>query len=158
MNIHTHLVPGLLWAINSIPFVNPAGVEDIPEALFMVFAVICLFSSAVWHTMAGCAHCPSMEFCARVDYVGIGWYVLLHASLSSFITRVSSRLISASVGTVVHYGFQCHPDLGKMFLAGCLLTGLLGNTCPFMQWFNEVRYRVSSFMCFKFPSLDHGAV
>ncbi|KAJ3808040.1 hemolysin-III related-domain-containing protein [Lentinula aff. lateritia] len=123
LNIHTHLIPGLLWAINSIPFVNPSGVEDLPEALFMAFAVICLFSSAVWHTMAGCAHCPSMEFCARVDYVGIGW------------------LISASVGTVVHYGFQCHPELEKMFLIGCLLTGLLGNICPFMKWFNEVRYR-----------------
>lgn len=75
VNIHTHLIPGLLWLFNSIPFVNPTGVEDVPEALFMAFAVVCLFCSAVWHTMAGCAHCPSMEFCARVDYVGIGWYV-----------------------------------------------------------------------------------
>ncbi|KAF5387312.1 hypothetical protein D9757_005774 [Collybiopsis confluens] len=123
LNIHTHLIPGLLWLINCIPFVNPSGIEDIPEALFMAFAIVCLFSSAVWHTMAGCAHCPSMEFCARIDYVGIGW------------------LISASVGTVVHYGFQCFPRLGKIFLAGCFLTGLLGNICPFMSWFNEVRYR-----------------
>ncbi|KIK61750.1 hypothetical protein GYMLUDRAFT_42791 [Collybiopsis luxurians FD-317 M1] len=123
LNIHTHLIPGLLWLVNCIPFMNPSGVEDVPEALFMTFAIMCLFSSAVWHTMSGCAHCPSMEFCARVDYVGIGW------------------LISASVGTVVHYGFQCYPKLGKMFLVGCLLTGLLGSSCPFMQWFNEVRYR-----------------
>jgi adiponectin receptor len=138
LNIHTHLIPGLLWAINSIPFVNPAGVEDVPEALFMAFAIICLFSSAVWHTMAGCAHCPSMEFCARMDYVGIGW------------------LISASVGTVVHYGFQCHPGLGKIFLVGCLLTGLLGNICPFMKWFNEVRYRgwrITFFLSLAFFSL-----
>ncbi|KAF9075315.1 hemolysin-III related-domain-containing protein [Rhodocollybia butyracea] len=124
----------LLWAINSIPFVNPSGVEDLPEALFMAFAIICLFCSAVWHTMSGCAHCPSMEFCARVDYVGIGW------------------LISASVGTVVHYGFQCHPDLGNVFLVGCLLTGLLGSICPFMSWFNE-GWRIVFFLSLAFFSL-----
>ena len=46
---------------------------ETPELLFMVFALFCLFCSAVWHTMSGCAHYPSMVFCARVDYVGIGW-------------------------------------------------------------------------------------
>ena len=25
--------------------------------------------------MAGCAHYDAMEFCAKVDYIGIGWYV-----------------------------------------------------------------------------------
>jgi adiponectin receptor len=124
LNIHTHLIPGLLWLINSIPFVNPSAIEDIPEALFMTFAILCLFCSAVWHTMAGCAHGPSMVFFAAVDYISIGW------------------LISASVGTVVYYGFQCYPELRKLFLLGCLLTGLLGNIFPFMKWFNEPRYRV----------------
>jgi adiponectin receptor len=64
-----------------------------------------------------------MEFCARVDYVGIGW------------------LISASVGTIVHYGFQCHTNLGNSLLMLCFLTGLAGNIFPFMRWFNDYQYR-----------------
>jgi adiponectin receptor len=46
---------------------------DTPERLFLGFALTCLLCSAVWHTMAGCAHLERMEFFARVDYVGIGW-------------------------------------------------------------------------------------
>lgn len=65
-----------------------------------------------------------MELCARIDYVGIGW------------------LISASVGTVVHYGYQCHPQIGYGFVALCFLMGLLGNILPFMNWFNKFEYRV----------------
>ncbi|EEB94441.1 hypothetical protein MPER_06746 [Moniliophthora perniciosa FA553] len=80
-----------------------------------------------------------MEFCARVDYVGIGW------------------LISASVGTIVHYGFQdCHPILHKSFLALCFATGLAGNIFPFMKWFNEYQYRgyrVLFFLSLAFSSL-----
>ncbi|KAK7472932.1 inc metabolism membrane protein [Stygiomarasmius scandens] len=138
LNIHTHLIPGLLWLLNSIPFINPSGQADMPEQLFMAFALLCLFSSVIWHTMAGCAHSASMEFCARVDYVGIGW------------------LISASVGTVVHYGFQCHPALGNYFLGLCFLTGLAGNICPFTDWFNRAEYRgwrIVFFLSLAFSSL-----
>ncbi|KAJ7908748.1 hypothetical protein B0H13DRAFT_2016066, partial [Mycena leptocephala] len=39
--------------------------------------------------MAGCAHRATMEACARVDYVGIGW------------------LIATSIATVVHHGYAC---------------------------------------------------
>ncbi|KAF8070107.1 hemolysin-III related-domain-containing protein [Lyophyllum atratum] len=123
LNIHTHLIPFLLWGSNSVPFVNPNFAIDTPERLFMSFALLCLLSSAVWHTMSGCADRKSMDLCARIDYVGIGW------------------LISASVGTVVHYGFQCHPSLGQVFLSVCFLTGLAGNVFPFMEWFNQHEYR-----------------
>ena len=47
--------------------------SDLPELLFMSFTLLCLLSSTIWHTMAGCADVVSMEFCAKVDYVGIGW-------------------------------------------------------------------------------------
>ena len=53
------------------------------------------------------------------------------------------RLISASVGTVVYYGFQCHPNLGNFFIACCFLTGVAGNVFPFQRWFNDPAYRVS---------------
>lgn len=73
VNIHTHLIPFLLWGLNLVPFINPNYIIDTPEMLFMCFALLCLASSAVWHTMSGCADRKSMDFCARVDYVGIGW-------------------------------------------------------------------------------------
>ena len=77
VNIHTHLIPFLFWAANLIPIVNDSFAYDTPELLFMAFALLCLLCSAVWHTMSGCAHRNSMEFCARVDYVGIGWWVFV---------------------------------------------------------------------------------
>ncbi|KAF9050031.1 hemolysin-III related-domain-containing protein [Panaeolus papilionaceus] len=123
LNIHTHLIPFLLWAINLLPLFNNRHTFDTPEILFMSFALLCLLSSALWHTMSGCADHRSMEMCARIDYVGIGW------------------LISASVGTVVHYGFRCHPDIGHWFLGLCFATGLAGNIFPFMDWFNQHEYR-----------------
>ncbi|KAF8971121.1 hemolysin-III related-domain-containing protein [Flammula alnicola] len=123
LNIHTHLIPFLLWGINFIPLINSTHTFDTPEVLFMAFALLCLSSSALWHTMSGCADHRSMDMCARVDYVGIGW------------------LISASVGTVVHYGFQCHPSIGHAFLGLCLATGIAGNVFPFMAWFNKHEYR-----------------
>jgi adiponectin receptor len=73
VNIHTHLIPFSLWLINCIPVFNTPSFQDIPEAAFIAFALICLFSSVVWHTMVGCAHPEGMELCARIDYVGIGW-------------------------------------------------------------------------------------
>jgi len=96
----------------------------------MSFACICLLGSAIWHTMVGCAHLGSMQFCARMDYVGIGW------------------LITASVGTVIHYGYRCHPTISRTFEVLCLTMGLLGNILPFMGWFTKPKYRVC---CVKYP-------
>jgi len=59
-----------------------------------------------------------------VDYVGICW------------------LISASVGTVVYYGFQCYPHIGQTFLVFCLLMGIAGHIFSFMDWFNTYEYRM----------------
>jgi hypothetical protein len=74
----------------------------------------------------------------RYWLVGLPYLECLYAELTCYF-----RLISASVGTVVHYGFQCHPNLGKAFLMCCFLTGLAGNVFPFMNWFNQYKYRVS---------------
>lgn len=62
------------------------------------------------------------------------------------------RLISASVGTVVYYGFQCYPSLGQPFLGLCFLTGLAGNIFPFMDWFNKTKYRVRNWCYTSYPS------
>jgi hypothetical protein len=75
VNIHTHLVPFVLWGWHSIPFFS-STLRDVPETAFTAFALLCLFTSALWHTMSGCAHPAGIEFFARVDYVGIGWHVI----------------------------------------------------------------------------------
>jgi adiponectin receptor len=68
VNIQTHLLPFLLWGVTF-------RASDPAEAVFTACVLICLGSSVVWHTMSGCAHRGTMKFCARVDYVGIGWCV-----------------------------------------------------------------------------------
>lgn len=65
--------------------------HELPEIIFTGFTLLCMFNSALWHTMAGCAEPHSVELCARIDYVGIGWYVsfvgfaLLFSSFLSFV-------------------------------------------------------------------------
>jgi adiponectin receptor len=63
---------------SSIPSTS-AVVIDTPILAFTVFALFTLFSSVVWHTMAGCAHHKGMTLCAKIDYVGIAWYVQTQA-------------------------------------------------------------------------------
>jgi len=123
LNIHTHLLPFVAFSFTLIPGVYSSSLTDTPETTFIVFAMLCLLSSSIWHTMSGCAHPRGMELCARIDYVGIGW------------------LISASVGTVVHYGLQCHPIARKYFLGVCFLSATAGTIFPFMNWFNSYEYR-----------------
>ncbi|KAH9978691.1 hemolysin-III related-domain-containing protein [Lactifluus volemus] len=97
LNIHTHFVPFLLWTGNtmltffgsSIPSASATDV-DTPILTFTLLSLFTLFASVLWHTMTGCAHHKGREICSKIDYVGIGW------------------LISGSIGTVVHYGFQCN--------------------------------------------------
>ncbi|KAH8119424.1 HlyIII-domain-containing protein [Phellopilus nigrolimitatus] len=122
LNIHTHMIPLLHTALRFL--LNYASDPlDRPEKIYTAFAMLCLFSSVVWHTMSGCAHRQGMELCARVDYVGIGW------------------LISASVGTVVYYGFSCHRQAALIYTSLCLVTGIAGSIFPFMTWFNGRKYK-----------------
>ena len=146
VNIHTHMIPLLHSAMHFIPHLNYLSVSlEGPEKVYTAFAMLCLFSSVLWHTMSGCAHRAGMELCARVDYVGIGWYVMLCSLRRSGVSRWhQNRLISASVGTVVYYGFSCHSQAAALYLSLCVVTGILGSIFPFMRWFNEQKYRVRS--------------
>src|SRR5258708_40159933 len=89
-------------------------IDELPTSLFSIFASTCLFSSVVWHTCAGSAHEPLMEFTARFDYVGIGW------------------LISASIATFVWYGFSCRPFALTVYLSTNFACGIAGSILPFM--------------------------
>ncbi|KAI0305664.1 hemolysin-III related-domain-containing protein [Multifurca ochricompacta] len=142
LNIHTHLIPFLLWTSSviftcfgsSIPSAS-AAVVDTPILAFTIFALFTLFSSVVWHTMAGCAHHRGMVICAKIDYVGIAW------------------LISGTVGTVVYYGFQCNTQTRSIFLIICLINGLAGTVIPFWDWFNSSenkKWRITIFLSMTF--------
>lgn len=63
------------------------------------------------------------------------------ARLTNYNVRLS-RLISASVGTVVYYGFQCQHATRDAFLAVCFAIGVSGSIFPFMDWFNMREYKV----------------
>ncbi len=52
------------------------------------------------------------------------------------------RLISASVGTLVYYGFQCQTATRDAFLLLCLAIGIAGSILPFTAWFNMREYKV----------------
>jgi adiponectin receptor len=83
-NIWTHLLPLIFSLATLSSSLRPLlqftrYIHDIPtdaaDHVFMLFANICLLSSCLWHVFSGCAHRKAMETAARVDYVGIGWYV-----------------------------------------------------------------------------------
>ena len=60
----------------------------------------------------------------------------------TYIPLASTRLISASVGTVVYYGFQCRQAERDAFLLLCLAVGVSGSIVPFTNWFNQREYKV----------------
>lgn len=88
MNIHTHMIPLLHTALRSV---FKASVSlDQPEKIYTAFAMLCLFSSVVWHTMSGCAHRTGMELCAR--YVGLQLYTHKYIFIFSFVELTMSVL------------------------------------------------------------------
>ncbi|CAK5265536.1 unnamed protein product [Mycena citricolor] len=116
LNIQTHLLPLLFWVL-TVP-------ETIAETIFTVCVLICLASSVVWHTMAGCAHYETLVFCARLDYIGIGW------------------LISACTANIVLYAFDDRILLQWAFLGLSFVTAVMGSILPFMDWFDRHHNRL----------------
>ena len=87
-----------------------------------------------------------MVLCAKIDYVGIAWYVCIrfaspgHPSFEPKSLLV--RLISGTVSTVVYYGFQCNTNLRRIYLFICMISGLIGAVVPFWDWFNASENKV----------------
>ena len=84
---------------------------------------------------------------------------LLPSAITARCQQLTShRLISASVGTVVYYGFQDpqYHYLRNGFLTLCFCTGLAGNVFPFMKWFDTYKYRgwrILFFLALAFSSI-----
>jgi len=88
-----------------------------------------------------------MVLCAKIDYVGIAWYVFIRSRLRATRCRTRDRLISGSVGTIVYYGFQCNTNMRSIFLLICLINGLVGTVIPFWDWFNRSENKVRYLPC-----------
>ncbi|KZV95032.1 HlyIII-domain-containing protein [Exidia glandulosa HHB12029] len=136
LNIHTHFVP-LVLSLVSCSILGPsADYVNMPDMIYTYFARVCLLTSAIWHCFAGCAHPGTMEFFARLDYVGIGW------------------LISASISTVVYFSLSCHQTAANVYLSACLTSAVVGSFLPFMQWFNERKHKKWRLLYFVLLSLS----
>lgn len=62
--------------------------------------------------------------------------------MTCVLTYFHRRLISGTVGTVVHYGFQCNTHARSIFLVICLINGLAGTIIPFWDWFDRNENKV----------------
>ncbi|WWC66721.1 uncharacterized protein I206_100626 [Kwoniella pini CBS 10737] len=127
VNIHSHFIPTILLSL-CVPYIilNPPLpdahlLDTLILALYLIAAISCLFSSASWHVLSGCASKRWFEWGACVDYIGISW------------------LIAASFGTVVYNGFYCQPKLVLLYCGTNACCGALGSYLPFQKWFNERR-------------------
>ena len=139
MNIHTHLIPFCLWLRQALP--SPSSVlsfpqsSDLPVALFTFFALLCLGTLALWHTMAGCAHRAGMVLIAKLDYVGIGW--LISASVGSVAYYAFREQAGAEV-----YGYNDHAEFWVRWYLGIVCaTGVAGTILPFKEWFNAPEHK-----------------
>ncbi|OCF73531.1 hypothetical protein I204_05374 [Kwoniella mangroviensis CBS 8886] len=127
INIHSHFIPTILislfipYMILNPPLPNAHLLDTLILALYLIAAISCLFSSASWHVLSGCASKRWFEWGACVDYIGISW------------------LIAASFGTVVYNGFYCQPKLVLLYCTTNACCGALGSYLPFQKWFNERR-------------------
>jgi adiponectin receptor len=149
VNIYTHLIPLVFWALTLLPY-SPFALPSIAHAdgielIFTGFTLLCMFNSSLWHTMAGCADPHAVEMCARIDYVGIGWYVSTLFISCSGRSDLFNRHMSITEGTIVYYGFQEHTTFRVFWLSTSTLVFLARTIFPFMDWFNDVKHRVRAF-------------
>ncbi|WVF66092.1 hypothetical protein IAT40_000831 [Kwoniella sp. CBS 6097] len=136
LNIHSHFVPTILillcvpLIIYQSPLPNARSLDTAALVAYLLAATSCLFSSASWHVLSGCASKKWFEWGACVDW-----------------------LIAASFGTVVYNGFYCNPKLVLLYCSINAFCGALGSYLPFQRWFNErrnkhLRIGFFLFLCF----------
>ncbi|KAG8998008.1 hypothetical protein FRB94_010784 [Tulasnella sp. JGI-2019a] len=117
-----HLIPASLSNYNPYAWFTSVPVTDIdpfPRYMFFLAAAACLACSTLWHVCTGCSNIRVLQNGARTDYVGIGW------------------LISASLATLIYYGYSCHPVWLAVYIGLTICTGIAGTVAPFQTWFDE---------------------
>ncbi|KAJ6489554.1 hemolysin-III related-domain-containing protein [Mycena vitilis] len=163
LNIHTHLIPLVLWGaafwgvrVDLSSWLPSSLAGDAAESLFVLFALACLASSALWHTMAGCAHRGGMETCARVDYVGIGWCVYSYVFFLPAMNAVAAPFAWMMDLTSTLAAWPAYHPVGAACLLLCAAAGVSGNVLPFCAWFNRVEnrlWRLAFFVGISFSAL-----
>eukprot|EP01006_Ploeotia_vitrea_P015577 TRINITY_DN45081_c0_g1_i1.p1 TRINITY_DN45081_c0_g1~~TRINITY_DN45081_c0_g1_i1.p1 ORF type:complete len:727 (-),score=328.83 TRINITY_DN45081_c0_g1_i1:78-2231(-) len=93
-----------------------------PLAIYMLSAMICLFSSALFHLFVAVSQQVGQKF-QQLDYAGI------------------SLLIGGSQVPVIYYGFFCQPAVRTFYLATIAVTTAAGFTVTMMPTFSKPEYR-----------------
>jgi len=106
--------------------------------IFYTAVALCLTCSCYYHTFTGHAHTDTVRCAACVDYCGI------------------SALITASVQSVVWFGFYEDDVFRTVYTLILAVMGIVGITIPFFSWFSHEGYRnfrISIFISMAFTSI-----
>ncbi|KAI9270840.1 hemolysin-III related-domain-containing protein [Sporodiniella umbellata] len=128
VNIWSHLLGFVFFSFLSInlfqrKFPDASGHDLLIFAAFCVAALLCLLCSSIYHTFIchSAHHIKSLT--ATLDYIGITF------------------LITASICTIVHFGFYCDSVSRNRYMIFSSLIGSIGVILPFFRFFDTKRYR-----------------
>lgn len=105
---------------------------------FCFASLLCLLCSSIYHTFICHSAHHVKSFTATLDYIGITF------------------LITASISTIVHFGFYCDPVSRNRYLMFSCLIGSIGVILPFFRFFDTKRYRplrIGLFVVMAFSSI-----
>ncbi|KAG8888052.1 hypothetical protein FRB98_008516 [Tulasnella sp. 332] len=126
LNIHTHFIPLLFLiplATPFIPWLSILGLDASTITILSDYNPYSWFASvpvaSIDPVPRGTSDIGVLKLGARTDYVGIGW------------------LISASLATLIYYGYGCHPVWLAVYIGLTIGTGIAGTVAPFQTWFDE---------------------
>lgn len=143
LNIWSHLLGFIFFAFLSFNLFQRKFPEASPHDLliftaFCVASLLCLLCSSVYHTFICHSAHHVKSFTATLDYIGITF------------------LITASISTIVHFGFYCDPVSRNYYMIFSSLIGSIGVILPFFRFFDTKRYRplrIGLFVAMAFSSI-----
>ncbi|KAI9281047.1 hemolysin-III related-domain-containing protein [Sporodiniella umbellata] len=143
LNIWSHLLGFIFFGFLSVHLFQ----RKFPEAsahdlmiftAFCIASLACLLCSSIYHTFICHSAHTVKSFTATLDYIGITF------------------LITASISTIVHFGFYCDPISRNYYMVFSSLIGSIGVILPFFRFFDTKRYRplrIGLFVAMAFSSI-----
>lgn len=143
MNIWSHLLGFLFFSFLSFSlfqrkFPDASNHDLLIFTAFCLASLLCLLCSSVYHTFVCHSAHHIKSFTATLDYIGITF------------------LITASISTIVHFGFYCDPVSRNRYMIFSCLIGSIGVILPFFRFFDTKRYRplrIGLFVAMAFSSI-----